>query len=82
MSNETEYLSHFWWKEFYEVDQWKSERRAAFCRLCQMLNEEEEQRPRVWDHLGDWWSTGGHCKAKGSHTWSKYKPVVEGRWRR
>ena len=37
MSNETEYLSHFWWKEFYEVREGRS---SAYCKLCQMLNDQ------------------------------------------
>ena len=78
MSNETEYLSYFWWKEFYEVDQ---NRKKAFCRLCQMLND-AEQIPKVHDNFGKWWVRDARCKAKFSLPWSKYKPVKEGRWRR
>ena len=78
MGNETEYLSYFWWKDFYRVE---DHGRTAYCKLCQMLND-GEQAPRVRDHLSKWWVTGGHCKAKGSFPWSKYKPVVEHRWRK
>ena len=78
MKNDTEYLSYFWWKEFYEVNQNKN---IAFCKLCQMLND-AEQVPKVRDNLDEWWSTGAQCKPKGSHPWSRYRPVVEGRWRR
>ena len=76
MGNETEYLSYFWWKDFYRVE---DHGRSAYCKLCQMLND-GEQPPWVRDHLSKWWVTGGHCKAKGTFPWSKYKPVVEHRW--
>ena len=70
MKDETEYLSYFWWKEFYEVDQ---KRKKAFCRLCQMLND-AEQIPKVHDNFGKWWVTEARCKPKFSHPWARYKP--------
>ena len=78
MNNETEYLSYFWWKEFYEVDQ---KMKKAFCRLCQMLND-AEQIPKVHNNFGKWWVTDAQCKPKFSLPWSKYKPLKEGGWRR
>ena len=44
MSNETEYLSHFWWKEFYEVREGRS---SAYCKLCQMLNDQVIIRSQI-----------------------------------
>ena len=69
MSSETEYLSHFWWKDFYMVAEMRS---PAYCMLCQMLHEEGEEKlpPKVVDHLEDWWVGGGHCKSEGTHPWS------------
>ena len=69
MDNETEYLSYFWWKDFYEVSE---DRSPSYCRLCQMLND-KNQPPQVRDHLNDWWSSKANCKSKGSFTWSKYR---------
>ena len=37
MANETEYLSYFWWKEFYEV---RESRDPSYCQLCLMLNNQ------------------------------------------
>ena len=76
MDNETEYLSYFWWKKFYEVDE---NRKIAFCKLCQMLND-GEQIPKVSDTFGKWWVTEARCKRKNSHPWSRYEPVVKNRW--
>ena len=86
MDNETEYLSHFWWKDFYEVNsntRYKDTQskiiQPSYCKLCQMLND-PEQPPKVWNNLGEWWSmTGGHCKPKGSYPWSRYRSLVEER---
>ena len=44
----------------------------AFCQLCKMLNDSNEP-VKVRDHLKAWWKTGGNCKVKGSHPWSKYR---------
>ena len=81
MDNETLYLSYFWWKEFYEVTQleeWNKNNLTflpSYCRLCRMLNDPQEP-PRIVENLKGWWSTGSHCKLKGSHQWSKYSPIV------
>ena len=92
MNNETEYLSYFWWKEFYEVNS-NSKYNAAFetkmngnkrknvmpsyCKLCQMLND-PMQPPKVWNNIDKWWSvTGGHCKPKGSFPLSKIRSLAE-----
>ena len=80
MHNEIEYLSHFWWKDYYEAR--NSEVRnlsegsvvLPYCRLCEMLNSGGPAK--AWDNLNNWWSSG-HCRAKGSHPWSKYRSVIE-----
>ena len=66
VSNETEYLSHFWWKDFYTAER----KTSAFCKLCQMLHSKEEP-PRVVERLGEWWVSGSHCKSKGTLPWSR-----------
>ena len=70
MSNETEYLSHFWWKDFYAVAEMGS---PAYCMLCKMLHQEGEKKvpPKVVQDLEDWWVRGGHCKSKGTLPWSR-----------
>ena len=68
MSNETEYLSHFWWKDFYTVETSKS---PEYCKLCQMLHEGDKELPKVVEDLEDWWVAGGHCKSKGTLPWSQ-----------
>ena len=60
IDNSTEYLSYFWWKDFYAVDQNKE---IHFCRLCQMLNDMEKP-PRVIGNLSQWWLSEGNCKPK------------------
>jgi len=71
MANETLYLSYFWWTDFYRVE--TNINFYAFCQLCKMLNDPEEP-VKVRSHLRAWWKSGGHCKLKGSHLWSKYRP--------
>ena len=76
MDNNTEYLSYFWWKEFYEV---RSDLLPTYCKLCQMLND-PNQPQKIWHNLSEWWSMRGeHCKPKGSFPWSKYSSLAEGR---
>ena len=95
IANETEYLSYFWWKDFYRnvnfhpyagklfdyqimkamLSLYRVETNMkfnAFCQLCKMLNDSNEP-VKVRDHLKAWWKTGGNCKVKGSHPWSKYR---------
>ena len=55
---------------FYRVE--TNMKSPAFCQLCKMLNDPEEP-VKVGDHLNAWWKTGGHCKLKGSHPWSKFR---------
>ena len=65
MADETEYLSYFWWKDYYVADT----KSVAFCELCRKLHDPGEP-PKVVEDLGDWWVTGAHCKSKGTLPWS------------
>ena len=92
--NKTEYLSYFWWKDFYKVnsnsmyfdkdyDKIKENESKvvmpSYCKLCQMLNDPKEP-PKIWSNVDEWMSkTGGHCKPKGSFPWSKFLSSAEDR---
>ena len=86
MDNETEYLSYYWWKDYYEVNintyvvsTWsnKSAMQPSYCKLCEMLNN-PEQPPKIQDDLTSWWLTG--CTAKELQPWSKYQALLEERF--
>lgn len=75
MKNDTEYLSYFWWKDFYVKDYASS----AWCRLCQMLHD-KELPTKVYDKLNNWTSAESHCKSYGLHPWSVYKRAKDELW--
>ena len=58
--NEEEYLSYFWWKEYYNVKPRSVMMREAFCRLCEMLND-ESLPPKRYADIYDWWYTKSEC---------------------
>ena len=69
LKNDTEYLSYYWWKIGYYVE---NKGQSSWCRLCQMLNDPQQQN-KVYNNFGKWWSEDSHCRSKGQHPWSKYK---------
>ena len=72
VSNETEYLSYFWWKDHYRVETSTASRNFyALCQLCKMLNDPDEP-VKIRNDLMAWWMVGSNCKSKGSYPWSKY----------
>ena len=89
MDNEAEYLSYFWWKDYYEVNtntyvipivstwSYKLAMQPSYCKLCEMLNN-PEQPPKIQKDLTSWWLTG--CTAKGLQPWSKYRGLIEERF--
>ncbi len=58
-----EYLSYFWWQDYYMVK--SSSKQDIACELCRKLHSKEEPRT-VYKHLYDWWVKDGQCT-----TWSK-----------
>ena len=58
--NPTEYLSYFWWKDFYRVN-WKDKTVKSMCKLCQMLNDDDLES-KVYEDMSDWWKKGGKCQ--------------------
>ena len=95
MANEVDYLSYFWWKDHYainansrisgNIELWpdvgamssKLGLQPSFCKLCEMLND-AEQPSKVVD-LTTYLLKEGHCRQKGTQSWSKYKSIAEER---
>ncbi len=57
-----EYLSYFWWKDYYEAKP-GSARRVA-CEICRKLHSQAEPRS-VYKNLYKWWVDDAQCM-----TWS------------
>ncbi len=53
-----EYLSYFWWKDYYEVE--SSGLKLAACELCRKLHSETEE-PAVYNDLYQWWVEDAEC---------------------
>ena len=70
MKNDTEYLSYFWWKDYYVKNMTSGSNQ--WCRLCQKINDPILHQ-KTYDNLEKWWSGKGHCMSKGMQPWSKYK---------
>ena len=60
-NNIEEYLSYFWWKDYYEVRMSRQEYAKSFCQLCQMLHDESLPSKTYYD-IHDWWVVQGNCK--------------------
>ena len=58
--NKTEYLSYFWWKDFYEIRNSGADLSQSFCELCQSLHQ--DQTTKVYSDLTKWWVTQSRCK--------------------
>ena len=75
IKNETEYLSYFSWQHLYKEKKISN----PWCKLCQMLNNQELPN-KNYKNLYKWWSVDSHCKAKGTHSWSKYASPTKSSW--
>ena len=65
--NPEEYLSYFWWKDYYDIVESAPH---ILCQLCKRLHR--PQPPTVIKDFKAFWETG-RCRPKGSHPWSKYR---------
>ena len=71
-NNMDEYLEYFRWRGHYQVHTGHEERATnAMCRLCEMLNNNKEEK--VYRTLGEWWWGGGACTKKGQFNWGRDK---------
>jgi len=64
-----EYLSYFWWQDYYRVRPDGVGHRArlshfaqAMCRLCEKLHLNDNS-PKVYGDMQDWWRNQSHCGA-------------------
>lgn len=65
--DEEEYLSYFWWQDYYRVvpQEWGEEQRRLYlgrnwCQLCAKLHENEANVPTYSDLQG-WWNKPAEC---------------------
>ncbi|XP_045106343.1 alpha-(1,3)-fucosyltransferase C-like [Portunus trituberculatus] len=57
--NDTAYNEYFWWKKQYQVvDGWRGGAQG-FCDLCKKLHE--DQTPKVYSDIRDWFVGQGEC---------------------
>ena len=62
--NDSEYLTFFWWKDFYQVGT-RSVMNMVFCDLCAKLHGKGIQtEPRSYPNFGQWWYTDGQVGDK------------------
>ena len=54
------YASYFWWKEFYEVRNTKTDLSQSFCDLCKALHSPLPDK--IYSDLTKWWVTASKCK--------------------
>ncbi len=59
-----EYLSYFWWKDYYDVE-FNSLQHGA-CEVCRKLHSETET-PTVIDDLYQWWVEDAACSSWSVH---------------
>ncbi len=67
--DDEKYVSYFWWKSHYKVRIDQSGRAKSFCKMCEMLNNENEPE-KIYSDMSQWWVSGSHCLQRGSHQWS------------
>ena len=60
-ANDAEYLSYFWWKDYYHVES-NDMQRLAFCDLCAKLHEDLE--PKSYPNFEQWWHTDSQIDQK------------------
>ena len=95
MANGTEYLSYFWWKEYYGINAntrvtgniaavpdvgTSSSKLGLQPSYCRLCEMlNDPKEPPKVADMSNWWLKGGHCRPKGTHQWSNYKSIVEDR---
>ncbi len=57
--NPKEYLSYFWWHDYYEIQSRKMMRIQAACEICRKLHTETEKSTE--NNLYDWWVEDANC---------------------
>jgi alpha-1,3-fucosyltransferase len=62
-SNDTEYLSYFWWKDYYHVES-QTMMQLAFCDLCAKLHEAGNSKVKPYQNFGKWWHEGANIDEK------------------
>lgn len=65
-----EYLSYFWWKDYYRVFEIDV---PPICELCQMLHDDKPINS--YQNMTSWWREedyGPACLKKGSFAWSNF----------
>lgn len=55
MLNATEYLSYFWWKDFYRLTYRTDPENHPFCKLCEMLHDPNVP-PKQYKDFKHWWN--------------------------
>ena len=70
VEDEHEYLSYFWWRDHYKVVDSAECLRMSFCRLCEMLNE-EQLAPGHYEDFAEWWRRDGHCLPAEDIPWAR-----------
>ena len=73
--NHEEYLSYFWWQEYYMLLGQIQITNRVMCKICEKLHEPNLQ-PKVYEDVGNWYK--GSCKPRGSHPWSRPDKVYMG----
>ena len=58
-----EYLSYFWWKDFYRVRVSSEQKGLSMCELCRRLNDPSTPK-QSYNDLTEWWREGSHCNSK------------------
>lgn len=43
ISDDSNYSSYFWWKDYYSVSNSDDERAQNFCKICQKLHNQQEK---------------------------------------
>lgn len=61
MLNATEYLSYFWWKDFYRLTSRTDPQNQPFCKLCEMLHDPDAP-PKQYTDFKTWWNGDSSAK--------------------
>ena len=54
------YLSYFWWKKYYTVRTKYVLETEAFCKLCEMVNNDNMPH-KSYEDINHWWHTKSQC---------------------
>ena len=59
-ANPQEYMSYFWWKDYYRVERnYIYLKTSPICKLCEMLHDETV--PVKSYDMQEWWIKGSNC---------------------